>query len=152
MNNIRNIIYRGGDGIIFDSPLLASHPSLYPLFFTKNLSLNFILNNFDCKMKSVMIVDDEKNILDEVKNILEENEFNVTTAENSRKAFELMETKKENNFGLILIDSQLPDSKKPALFSMKPSNKKNIDTTKKEDFLTKPFTKSQLVEFVKKKL
>jgi len=103
-------------------------------------------------MKSIMIVDDEKNILNEVKNILEEENFNVVTAENSRKAFELIDTCKEDDFGLILIDSLIPDTNIPALFSMKPSNKKNIDTTKKEDFLQKPFTKEQLRDFVKNKL
>jgi len=103
-------------------------------------------------MKSIMIVDDERNILEKVKNILEEENFNVVTAENSRKAFELIDSNEENDFGLILIDSLLPDSGIPALFSMKPNNKKNIDTTKKEDFLQKPFTKEQLRDFVRGKI
>lgn len=103
-------------------------------------------------MKSIMIVDDEKNILEEVKNILEKDDFKVITAENSKEAFELMDTKKMDDFGLILIDSILPDSGIPALFSMKPNNKKNIDTTKKEDFLQKPFTKEQLRDFVRGKI
>ncbi len=98
-----------------------------------------------------MIVDKEKNILEEVKNILE-NDFNVVTAENSRKAFEIMDFQKEKDFGLILIDSLIPDTDTPALFSMRPDKRKNIDTTKKEDFLKKPFTKEQLMDFVKKKI
>ncbi len=102
-------------------------------------------------MKSIMVVDDEKNILDEIKNILENNEFEVVTAENSKKAFELMGSKKIDDFGLILIDSSLPDTKTPALFSMKPGANKGVDTTKEEDFLQKPFTKQQLIDFVKKK-
>jgi len=103
-------------------------------------------------MKSIMIIDDEKNILAEVKKILEEDDFVVTTAENSKEAFELMEEKKFDNIDLMLIDSSIPDTKTPAFFSMKPSNKKDIDTTKNEDFLQKPFTKEQLINFVKKKL
>lgn len=103
-------------------------------------------------MKSIMIVDDEKNILDEVKNILENDDLKVFTAENSKKAFEMMDTQKIDDFGLILIDSSLPDSKTPALFSMKPGEKTTIDTTKKEDFLQKPFTKEQLIDFVKKRI
>lgn len=102
-------------------------------------------------MKSIMIVDNEKNILDEVKNILE-NDFNVVTAENSRKAFKIMDFEKEKDFGLILIDSLIPNTETPALFSMRPDKRKNIDTTKKEDFLKKPFTKEQLIDFVKKKI
>ncbi len=103
-------------------------------------------------MKSIMIVDKEKNILDEVKNILEQDDLRVITAENSKKAFEIMDTKKMDDFGLILIDSSLPGSKAPALFSMQPNKKKNIDTTKEEDFLQKPFTKEQLIDFVKKRI
>jgi len=103
-------------------------------------------------MKSIMIVDNEKNVLDEVKKILEKDDFNVITAENSRKAFEIMDTNKEDNISLILINSLIPNTQTPALFSMKPSKKKDIDTTKKDDFLQKPFTREQLMDFVKKKL
>jgi hypothetical protein len=76
----------------------------------------------------------------------------VVTAENSHKAFEIMDMDEENDFGLILINSSTPDKNLPALFSMKPSKRKNIDTTKIEDFLEKPFTKDQLIDFVKKKI
>jgi len=98
-----------------------------------------------------MVVDDEASILDEVKSCLEEDEFEVITASNSRKALELM-NEDEEDFGLILIDTSMPDSKKPAFFSMKPKSKSNIDTSKEEDFLQKPFTKEQLLDFVKSKV
>ena len=103
-------------------------------------------------MKTIMVVDDETSILDQVKSCLEEDDFEVITVDNSRKALELMEDDKEENFGLILIDTSMPDSKKPAFFSMKPKSKKDIDTSREEDFLQKPFTKEQLVEFVKRKI
>jgi len=38
-------------------------------------------------MKTIMVVDDEASILDEVKSCLEEDEFEVITVSNSRKAF-----------------------------------------------------------------
>ena len=103
-------------------------------------------------MKTVMIVDDESNILNEVKAILEQDEFEVVTAENSRRALELMENETSQDLGLILIDSLMPDTKQPALFSMKPSSGKKVDTTKTDDFLMKPFTREQLVDFVKSKI
>jgi len=99
-----------------------------------------------------MIVDDESNILNEVKAILEQDEFEVVTAENSRRALELMENETSQDLGLILIDSLMPDTKQPALFSMKPSSGKKVDTTKTDDFLMKPFTREQLVDFVKSKI
>lgn len=103
-------------------------------------------------MKTIMVVDDETSILEEVKSCLEDDDFEVVTVDNSRKALELMENDKEDNFGLILIDTSMPDSRKPAFFSMKPRPKKDIDTSKEEDFLQKPFTKEQLLDFVKSKL
>ena len=103
-------------------------------------------------MKTIMIVDDETSILEEVKKSLEQDDFEVITAENNRKALELIEEDKENRYGLILIDTSMPDTKTPAFFSMKPGSKKNIDTSRKEDFLKKPFTKEQLLEFVKRKI
>lgn len=102
-------------------------------------------------MKTIMVVDDEASILDEVKSCLEEDEFEVITASNSRKALELM-NEDEEDFGLILIDTSMPGSKKSAFFSMKPKSKSNIDTGKEEDFLQKPFTKEQLLDFVKSKM
>ncbi len=102
-------------------------------------------------MKTIMVVDDETSILEEVKSCLEEDDFEVITVDSNRKALEIMEADKEEDFGLILIDTSLPDSNKPAFFSMKPKSK-NIDTSKEEDFLQKPFTKEQLLDFVKRKI
>ena len=101
-------------------------------------------------MKNIMIVDDESDILEKVKSALEEDDFEVITASNSREALELMEGDKENDFGLILIDTLMPGSDKSALFSMKPESK--TDTSRMEDFLQKPFTKEQLLDFVKSKM
>jgi len=103
-------------------------------------------------MKTIMVVDDETNILEEVRSCLEEDDYEVVTVDNRRKAIELMEDDKEEKFSLILIDTSMPDSSKPAFFSMKPKSKKNIDTSKEEDFLQKPFTKEQLLDFVKNKM
>lgn len=95
-----------------------------------------------------MIVDDEVAILEKVKTFLENDEVGVVTANNSRQALELME--KEGNFDLILIGTQMPCSDKTALFSMKPNSK--LATSKTDTFLQKPFTKKQIVNFVKEKI
>ena len=103
-------------------------------------------------MKSIMIIDDEKDLLEEIETCLKDDEYQIITANNSREAIELMEQEKEEDFGLILINTSMPDSNTPALFSMKPKTKKDIDTSNIEDFLQKPFTKEQLLEFVKNKM
>ena len=103
-------------------------------------------------MKTIMIIDDKTNIIEEFKESLEQEDFELITAENNRKALELIEEDKEDKYGLILIDTSMPDTKTPAFFSIKPKSNKNIDTSKKEDFLQKPFTKEQLLNFIKSKI
>ncbi len=103
-------------------------------------------------MKTIMIIDDEKSILEDIEKTLEQDDFKVVTVDNRRKAIEIIEEDDENKFSLILIDTTIPDSKQPAFFSMKPGSKKDIDTSREEDFLRKPFTKEQLVDFIKKKI
>jgi len=61
-------------------------------------------------MKTVMIVDDENEILERVKSSLENDDIQVETATDSRQAIEKMSGEAENNYGLILIDTQLPGS------------------------------------------
>jgi len=101
------------------------------------------------EMKTIMIIDDEPDILEKVKSCLESDDFEVVTATNSREALELMEDKEEN-FGLILIDTFMPGGDESAFFSMKPKSK--TDTSEMEDFLQKPFTEEQLIDFVKTKI
>jgi len=96
-----------------------------------------------------MVVDDEPDILLTVKSCLEGDDFEVVTANNSREALELM-NESEENFGLILIDTHIPDSDISAFFSMKPKSK--MDTSRTEDFLQKPFTREELLHFVKRRI
>jgi hypothetical protein len=63
-----------------------------------------------------------------------------------------MENDKDNNFSLILIDTRLPNSDVPAFFSMKPKSKRNIDTSTEDNFLKKPFTKEELLDFIKRRI
>ena len=101
-------------------------------------------------MKTIMIVDDEVDVLEKVRSCLENDDFEVITAVNSREALELMDENKGGDIGLILIDTPMPGSNKWALFSMRPKSK--IDTSNLQDFLQKPFTSEELREFVKKRI
>ena len=103
-------------------------------------------------MKTIMVVDNEKSVLDQIKDSLDQDKYDVVTVDNNRKALELIEDDLNDRYGLILIDTSLPNTNKPALFSMKPKSKKDIDTSKKEDFLQKPFTKEQLIDFINRKI
>ena len=103
-------------------------------------------------MKTIMVVDDDASTLEKVRSLLEKDDFEVITAENSREALELIEKDKDKKFGLILIDTPMPGSKKAAFFSMKPGLDIDKDNSELHDFLEKPFTDSQLLDFIKKKL
>ena len=103
-------------------------------------------------MKTVMIVDNENEIFERVKTRLENDNIQVETAKDSRQALEKMSGDAEGDYGLILIDTPLPGTQRSALFSMKPKSKMNTDVSNSEDFLSKPFTEEQLVNFVKSKL
>jgi DNA-binding NtrC family response regulator len=95
-----------------------------------------------------MVVDDEAEVLEKVKSYLQHDEIDVVTADNSRQALELMDA--EVTFDLILVDTPMPASDKTAFFSMKPDSRLNVEGT--GNFLQKPFTKDQLVDFVKEKI
>jgi DNA-binding NtrC family response regulator len=98
-----------------------------------------------------MIVDEETDIVKQVKAILEKEDVEVVTASNSRQALERLKEENEETFDLILVNTRMPGSEETtALFSMKPALKKQPSGI--ENFLQKPFTKEQLIEFVKEKI
>lgn len=104
-------------------------------------------------MKTIMIVDDENPITEEIQNMLKEDDIEVFIAENTRKAIQFIEEKKEENVNLLLIKTSLPDEQTSAYFSLKPSAQLlNVDMLDEDDFLPKPFTKQQFYDFIRKKI
>ncbi|MDH7507070.1 MAG: response regulator [Candidatus Thermoplasmatota archaeon] len=99
-----------------------------------------------------MIVDDETSVLEYIKTCLKKEDIEVVTVDNNRKAFEILDDKKENDFNLILIKTKIPNTNTIALFPIKPNSTKNIDIVNEENFLKKPFTEEGLLDFIKKKL
>jgi response regulator RpfG family c-di-GMP phosphodiesterase len=102
-------------------------------------------------IKTIMIVDEEVDFLKQVKTLLEKEDVEVVTARNSREALEHLKGDNEETFDLILVNTRMPGSTLTnALFSMRPSLKKLPGGI--ENFLQKPFTREELVEFVKEKI
>jgi DNA-binding NtrC family response regulator len=98
-----------------------------------------------------MIVDEEVDFLKQVKAVLEKEDVEVVTVRNSREALERLQEDNEETFDLILVNTRMPGSKLTnALFSMRPALKKLPAGI--ENFLQRPFTKEELVEFVKEKI
>jgi K+-sensing histidine kinase KdpD len=56
---------------------------------------------------SVLLVDDDVNILDTAKDILEEAHYEISTAANGARAIELLDQKA---FNVVIVDFQLPDT------------------------------------------
>ncbi len=98
-----------------------------------------------------MVIDEEEEFLKHVKTVLEKEHVAVVTARNSREALERLEKDNEETFDLILVNTRMPGSVLTnALFSMRPALKKlpaGID-----NFLQRPFTREELVEFVREKI
>ena len=102
------------------------------------------------EIKTIMVVDDEPAVLQQVRQLLEAEEYDVITADSSRKALELLEESEGEKVDLILIDTALPGTENKAFFSMKPKSKMQT-TTGLDNYLEKPFTIEQLKDFVKNK-
>ena len=99
-------------------------------------------------MKTIMIVDDEPDVLELAKSCLQSEILDVVTASNSRQALERMDN--EQTFDLILVNTPMPCSNKTALFSIQPKSK--FEAGDVSNFLEKPFTKEQLLHFVNQKI
>jgi len=99
-------------------------------------------------IKTIMIVDDETSVIEKVKSFLGDNELDIISANNSRQALEIIQTRK--NLDLILIDTLMPGTKKSALYSTKPNSK--LSSIEGNTFLQKPFTKDQLINFIRKNI
>jgi CheY-like chemotaxis protein len=98
-----------------------------------------------------MIIDEETDIIKQVKEILEKEDVEIVTATDSRQALGRLKEENEETFDMILVNTRMPGSQNTtALFSMKPTLKKQ--TSGIENFLPKPYTKEQLIEFVKEKI
>lgn len=93
-----------------------------------------------------MVVDDEVSVLDQIKSFLDD-EYQVITVENSRQALEMMN---EKDIDMILIDTMMPASMDNGFFCMSPSSR--FDVEEQGNFISKPFTKNQLVDFLNKKI
>lgn len=102
-------------------------------------------------IKTIMIIEEETNLLNEIKSLLEKEDFAVVTAQNNREALEFLNQKSEESVDLILVNTRMPGSLlTSALFSLKPPLKKQSGGI--EQFLQKPFTKQELILFVKEKM
>lgn len=117
----------------------------------KILSMKSVSIFVGVTIKTIMIIDEELSLLRKAKTLLEKDDVEVITARNSREALDYLKDENEETFDLILVNTRMPGSVySSALFSMKPALKKLPNNV--QDFLPKPFTKEELVEFVKEKM
>ena len=116
--------------------------------------------------KSILIIDDDKFILDVFSRILKNQGYNVDTAETGQKALEKLKTKK---FDLAIIDMILPDTNGtsliPKMNEIQPEIQKIVLTgypsaadsnkTKKQGvnaYLIKPVKSEKIIETITKSL
>jgi len=112
------------------------------------------------RMKKILVIDDNEDILNDVEEILISHNFEVYT---HYKASDLQEVTKRNKPDLILLDIRLPgklgtdvckelkqlDSKLPiVLFSAHAEKEKTLGSCGANDFLEKPFDIKSLIDTI----
>jgi two-component system, sensor histidine kinase and response regulator len=71
------------------------------------MSTNELYTRLTSNKATILLVDDDANILDTVKDILEEAHYEISTAPNGAEAIKLLD---EKSFNAVVVDFQLPDS------------------------------------------
>jgi len=116
--------------------------------------------------KSILIVDDDKDILQTLKNILQQKGYSVETAETGREAMENSETR---FFNLVLLDINLPDMEgvqlltsmhreTPRMMKIMITGQPSLENTLKalnlgaDAYIVKPVMPDKLLEVVEEKL
>ena len=120
--------------------------------------------------KTILIVDDEPDIVNLTEKFLKLGDFNTLTCNNGRDALEIIE-EKHQDISLVLLDIMMPGTSGYSvlqeikendkykhiiviLFTVRSFNE-DIQKGKKlgaDGYLTKPFSGRQLLEYVKEKL
>ncbi|MFH1546588.1 MAG: response regulator, partial [Patescibacteria group bacterium] len=118
--------------------------------------------------KKILVVDDEKMVLDVLKNILEKWEYEVETSLGATAALEIFK-ESPHNFGLVITDWVMPcmnggeliqkireiqDGTRLKIIVMSgyPKNEKEFAETKIDGFLMKPFNFEKLKNTVREVL
>jgi DNA-binding response OmpR family regulator len=119
-------------------------------------------------MVKILIIEDDKTLLESITDIIEQEGYNADKAENGKKGLELLE---KNSYELVLCDIMMPELDGYKVLKYLKSSKKGIPpvfifiTAKSEradlrkgmelgadDYLTKPFTRDELVSCVESQL
>lgn len=98
-------------------------------------------------MKTIMIVDEDKDVVERIKSFLEKEDFNVSVAQTNREALEVLE-KKEQNVDVILLHSTIPGSNEDVFTPIITNTKTKIVSIDKP--LSRTCTEEELKEFIKK--
>ena len=115
------------------------------------------------KKKTILVVDDEKDVLDTIKLVLEKYGYNVVAATNYQEVLEIT-----NNIpiDLMLLDIMLPDVDGTAILQITRGNKfiekpfpiiyisalskSKVDLKGSDGFIQKPFSNEELIRYIKK--
>lgn len=98
-------------------------------------------------MKTIMIVDEDKETLNRIKTCLEKENFTVSTAQTNREALEVLE-KSEQPIDVILLHTTIPGSNEDVFTPIVTNTKTKILSVDKT--LSRTCTETELLEFIKK--
>jgi DNA-binding NtrC family response regulator len=97
-----------------------------------------------------MIIDDEPEIHHQLQSLIGEEDILIKTVENTRKALDVM--KDDSSISLLLVNTTVPDKNIPAYFPVIPDSTKFMDLNNEKNFLSKPFSRDQFLNFIDQSL
>ena len=101
-------------------------------------------------MKTIMIVDEEPEISHQLQSYINQEEITIKTVSSSRKALDTIN--EDESISLLLINTKLPDKESMGYFSITPDSKLITDISDENNFLIKPFSKEEFLNFINKSL
>ena len=101
-------------------------------------------------MKTIMIIDEEPNIAHQLQSYITQKDITIKTVPSSRRALDTIN--EDESISLLLINTKLPDKDLMGYFSITPDSKSFTNISDENNFLIKPFSKEEFIEFINKSL
>ncbi len=95
-------------------------------------------------MKTIMVVDEDRNILNNLKTDLEKNDFKVSTAQTNREAIEKLE---RGDADIILIHTMVPGEERDTFTPMVRIGSKKIELS--DRVIPRNCTEEELIKHIK---
>ena len=101
-------------------------------------------------MKTIMIIDEEPDIAHQLQSYIAQEDITIRTVPSSRKALHTIN--EDESISLLLINTKLPDRDSMGYFSIALDSKSFTGLSDEKNFLIKPFSKEEFIQFINRSL